>query len=236
MAETFVSIAPRFRGPPDSGNGGYVCGLLAEQLPGAAEVTLRAPPPLSTPLALAAAGPGYVLAHDGKPVAEARSVELALELPEGASFADAARASLGYPGFVRHPYPSCFVCGPQRAQGDGLGLYPGPLEGRRVVAAPWAPARDLCDQDGRVGARFVWSALDCPSWFGYAAFAEQELPILLGRLTAEVKARPRADEPCVVLGWSLGRQGRRIECASALLGGDGQFLAWARAVWIEVKS
>ena len=45
-----VVVAEQFRGPPDSGNGGYVSGLLAGYLsPSAAaegvEVTLRAPTP-----------------------------------------------------------------------------------------------------------------------------------------------------------------------------------------------
>jgi hypothetical protein len=37
-----MTIARRFRGPPNSGNGGYVCGMLARHIAGAAEVTLRA--------------------------------------------------------------------------------------------------------------------------------------------------------------------------------------------------
>ena len=38
-----MTIPHRFRGPPNSGNGGYVCGMLARNIAGAAEVTLRAP-------------------------------------------------------------------------------------------------------------------------------------------------------------------------------------------------
>ena len=45
-----MTIPRRFRGPPNSGNGGYVCGMLARNIAGAAEVTLRAPPPLETAL------------------------------------------------------------------------------------------------------------------------------------------------------------------------------------------
>ena len=42
-----VRIDPRFRGPPASGNGGYVTGLLARELGGfGCSVTLKAPPPL----------------------------------------------------------------------------------------------------------------------------------------------------------------------------------------------
>ena len=45
-----VHIPRRFRGPPTSGNGGYVCGLVAEWIGGPAEVRLLAPIPLETPL------------------------------------------------------------------------------------------------------------------------------------------------------------------------------------------
>ena len=47
---TSVVIEKRFCGPPNSGNAGYVCGMLARHITGAAEVTLRAPPPLETEL------------------------------------------------------------------------------------------------------------------------------------------------------------------------------------------
>jgi hypothetical protein len=41
-----VTIERRFRGPSESGQGGYSCGLLARAIDApAAEVTLRAPPP-----------------------------------------------------------------------------------------------------------------------------------------------------------------------------------------------
>jgi hypothetical protein len=51
-----MTIPRRFRGPPNSGNGGYVCGMLARHIAGAAEVTLRAPPPLETELSVVEAG------------------------------------------------------------------------------------------------------------------------------------------------------------------------------------
>src|SRR5207342_3763085 len=53
-------IAPRFCGPPDCGNGGYVCGLIAAYLDGQAEITLRRPPPLATPMAVDRDGQGSV--------------------------------------------------------------------------------------------------------------------------------------------------------------------------------
>ena len=53
-----MTIARRFRGPPNSGNGGYVCGMLARHIPGAAEVRLNAPAPLETGLSVIEVGAG----------------------------------------------------------------------------------------------------------------------------------------------------------------------------------
>jgi hypothetical protein len=102
-----VEIARRFRGPSSSGNGGYTCGLLSRLVEGDAEVTLRAPPPLDTPLRVVG-----LQVFDGETlVAEVRPTTVELELPEPVSFADAR--ALEPPPDPDHPFPECFVCGPQ---------------------------------------------------------------------------------------------------------------------------
>jgi hypothetical protein len=53
MTESLV-ISSRFCGPPGSGNGGYVCGRIAEYIDGRVTVTLRRPSPLATPMAVTA--------------------------------------------------------------------------------------------------------------------------------------------------------------------------------------
>ena len=60
-----------FCGPPDSGDGGYVCGVLAAYLSEPAEVTLRRPPPLGIPLTVTREASSARLEHDGALVAEA---------------------------------------------------------------------------------------------------------------------------------------------------------------------
>jgi len=50
MEEVFIS--QRFCGPPNSGNGGYSCGLLAKNINGACQVRLHQPPPLETSLSI----------------------------------------------------------------------------------------------------------------------------------------------------------------------------------------
>jgi len=52
MQPHHVMVSRRFCGPPQSGNGGYVCGLLGAQLATTATVRLLAPPPLDVPLRL----------------------------------------------------------------------------------------------------------------------------------------------------------------------------------------
>jgi hypothetical protein len=77
-------IAPRFCGPPGSANGGYACGLIAAYLDGQAEITLRRPPPLATPMAVERDGEGSVRVLDGDVlIAEGASPPggLTVELP-----------------------------------------------------------------------------------------------------------------------------------------------------------
>ena len=241
---THFNIAQRFCGPPGIGNGGYVAGRLAGALPGAVEVTLRRPTPLDTELSRRGAhGSATLHAPDGTLLAEAR-VGPALELVPlpAVSFAEAGQASKRFLGFRHHPYPDCFVCGLTRPANElaGLALHPGALDDlasapRPCVAAPFVPPADLCDAAGLLATEQVWAALDCPSWFGHAAFVESTPPMLLGKLAVELLRRPAAGEPCVVLGFALGQEGRRILCGSALLAA-GQVIAHARATWITLKT
>ncbi|MFT3928099.1 MAG: hypothetical protein QM778_36560 [Myxococcales bacterium] len=243
-----MRIGSRFCGPPASGNGGYTAGCVARLIQGPAEVTLRAPPPLDTELTLESRDGGAVLlGPDGGLIAEGKPTTLELVLPASVGWDEARAATAHYVGFREHPYPGCFVCGPRRPAGiaPGLGLYPGAVRspsGQAVVAAPFRPPADLADDQGLLKPEFVWAALDCPSWFGHAAYLEHVPKILLGRLAVHIARRPRAEgasavgEACVVMGWSLGQEGRRITCASALYDERGDCLAWGKAVWVELKS
>jgi hypothetical protein len=55
-----ITIDRRFCGPPNSGNGGYVCRLLAAHIDGGAKITLRVPPPLEQRLDITAGINGAV--------------------------------------------------------------------------------------------------------------------------------------------------------------------------------
>ena len=230
-----IHIARRFRGPPESGNGGYSCGVVASLLDGPSEVTLRSPPPLDVPFEVEREGDGVRVLASGQLVADARAITLEITPPAAPSFAEASDATQHYLWWKTHPYPMCFVCGPERPPGDGLCIFPAAVAGRDVAAAPFVPDDTLVDESGRVRPEIVWAALDCPSWFGYACFHPHDPSVLLGRLAARIDGRPRAGERCVVVGWFLGKEGRKISCGSALYGESGAPLAVARATWINLK-
>lgn len=242
---TSVIIDQRYCGPPNSGNGGYVCGRLARHIQGGAEVTLRAPPPLDKRLDVVAADAGSWELHDGAVVvATGRPASLAFTLLETASFDEASAAELLTPIKPHeHPLPTCFVCGPARTPGDGLRIFAGPL-GRKswnaspVYAATWTPDPSLAAEDGLIAPEFLWSALDCPT--GYATSHDREsgsidrTPILLGRMSARIEARPRPGERCVITAWETGRDGRKRVAEAAAHDEAGTLLAVARATWIAV--
>ena len=78
---TDIIIDRRFRGPSQSGNGGYSCGVLAEHVPGTVEVTLRAPPPLDRPLRVERDEAGASMFDGDTLVAIARPATLDLDVP-----------------------------------------------------------------------------------------------------------------------------------------------------------
>jgi hypothetical protein len=188
-----VVIRTRFRGPPNSAQGGYTCGLLAGRIDGAAEVSLRSPPPLDAPLEIRAeAGDRVVLLDGGELVADGRPSPLELEPPRPVTLAEAEAGSAACPWIDRHPLPQCFGCGPDRDVPDGLRLLPGPVVGREVWAAPWTPDPSVADEEGVVQPTVVWAALDCPTSF---PTVPQGRPCVLARMRARLESPVRAGGP-----------------------------------------
>jgi hypothetical protein len=229
-------VERRYCGPPNSGNGGYVCGLMARFIDGAAEVTLRSPPLLERPLAIETVPPNRLTLWDGETiVAEAGPTRLELDVPDPPTYAQAQAATRRYRGFDHHPFPTCFVCGPERSEADGLRIFPGLLPGREgtVVAASWVPDDTLVDPDGGyVRPEFLWAALDCPGY--YASLDGRRRPMVLGRMVARLEGVVRPGERCVVVGWSISRDGRKGNAGTALYSESGELIGRARTTWIEV--
>jgi hypothetical protein len=228
-----LSVARRFQGPPTSGNGGYAAGLIANAIGESVTVRLHQPIPLERPLEVGGEDSDrWEVRSSDQLIATARRSTVTTEVPSAPSYADALEASKYYPGFKHHPLPTCFVCGTQRKRHDGLCIYPGTIPGSTLHAAPWMADETLDNGTGKVSPEYVWAALDCP---GYFATAYPELA-LLGEFAVHIDRLVHIDEPCVVIAWSISRDGRKHRAGTALFDEDGERCALGIATWIELKS
>ncbi|HVL90291.1 MAG TPA: hypothetical protein VM841_08665 [Actinomycetota bacterium] len=223
---TSLIIPGRFNGPPGSANGGYCCGAVAGALGlgdgEAATVTLRSPPPLDTPMRVEPDGDGIRVVSGSTLVAEAHRSELDLTVPEAVSFAEASRAQI-LP--AEHPFPGCFVCGPDHE--SGLRIFVGRVPGRKMHAGPWIPDPDLAD-NGAIARPVVWASLDCPG--GWVRGRDRAL---LGRLEAVVRSAPAPGDRCVAMAWLIDEPSeRRWIAGTALYGENGVLHGAARATWV----
>lgn len=234
MSETVV-IAARYRGPSQSGNGGYSCGLAAGLLDAAVtSVALRAPPPLDTPLTVARDADRVRLVDaSDRIVAEARASSLSLDVPQAPPFEAVRDAEARYVAARDHFFPECFVCGPARAPGDGLRIFAGPVEDRPgLVAARWVPDASLAE-GATIAREHVWAALDCPGYFG-STLAETRSPAVLASLTARVDRVPRPGERLRCLGWPIASEGRKHRVGTAVVDEDGTVIARVEGLWIAL--
>jgi hypothetical protein len=237
-----IRIDRRFCGPPDSGNGGYACGLVAALVDGPAEVTLRLPPPLETPLRAEQADDGGVSVLDGDQLVaqgvRRRDDDLGIDVPEPVSVGDAERAarmSQLHEHPEEHPFPTCFVCGPQRAPDDGLHILVGPVAGREVAADTWTPATELAGADGVVRPEFVWAALDCAGGVGsWLADPIGGNPFVLGRMAVTIDRPVGAGAQHAVVGWRAAHDGRKVTAGSAIFTSDGGLVATGLATWVQL--
>jgi hypothetical protein len=248
--QTSVVIEEQFRGPPRSGNGGYVTGIVAGFLTGgrfdlpqqqAVEVTLRAPVPLARPLSVLH-GEGQLRVSDGEQlIAEASIGDLSLEVPEPASFDEAlaARDTSASLKRSKHPFftgervgfhPICFCCGAELAADAGLHVYAAAIPSRDQVAAAWVAPAKWARADGTLPPEIVCTALDCPGQFAW--LAQGVRTGLLGRLTPRIERTVRAGERCVVIGWTIAQERRKFFAGTALFNEQRELCAYARSVWI----
>jgi hypothetical protein len=271
---TELIVPRRFCGPPDSGNGGWTAGALATTLAcepadhvgawPAIEVSLRQPPPLDAPLDVVV-GPDdtSTATFGGAVIATARCArDVDLEEVERID-ADVARAAeAAYAGHAFHPFPTCFACGTGREEGDGLRIFPGPVDGRETghgaedgaddgagdttgdgpaghrVAATWTPHRSVSEDwhtyvDDDARASVAATWAALDCVGGWAGDLTERL-MVLGRMTTRIDTLPVIGEEHVVVGAGRRREGRKTFTASTLYDADGRVVATAEHVWIAV--
>ena len=228
---TIVRIDRGYCGPPDSGNGGYFAGVLAAALGGSdVQVILNRPAPLDRDLTIDRSGEGAALYDGDDLLAIAEPAAVAIDVPPPPALDEAAAAEQSFDK-EGHIYPGCFVCGPDREDGDGWRIFPGSIgEGR--VAATWTPPAGTGSQSGHLLPEFIWAALDCP---GYFAVQEPAGLALLGRIAVSIRSPVRCGEPVIVQGWAIGSEGRKHRAGTALHTADGRLLAVADQLWISLR-
>ncbi len=247
--DRILVIDRRFNGPPTSGNGGWVAGALARRLDAArVSVSLRAPPPLGVPLEVRDAGPGRLSLHQGETLLAEAQVEpdatadepddLLMATPLAPPF-DSAEAA-GVLGRMRaqgrqnSPYAHCFSCGIARE--DGLRIVPAPVGDAGMVAATWTPGPAVAQPDGEVDVETVWAVLDCPAGVAWSYQLPDAPPMMTVRMTATVDRAPRVGEPCIVAGWPIVREGRKLHAGTAVYDASGRVLARSRQIWLLPRS
>lgn len=244
-----LTIAAKFRGPPDSGNGGYVAGAIAERFPqrthtnpnSAIEVTLRAPTPLDQPLSLELVGEDALrMTFAERLIAEAQQTQLSLDIPPPPSFAAALAAQQQSPSFIKgiNPlienglgfHPICFCCGADVEPDKGLHVYAAPVDGFKGVAAAWRPHDALADDNGLLSEATLWAAMDCPGQFAF--YADGIRTGMLGRMTGRVLQTVAADQNMVVIGWCIGVERSKHFAGTALFDEAGVLCGYSKQVWI----
>jgi hypothetical protein len=228
-----ITIAGRFNGPDASGNGGYGAGLIAAALNESINVRLHRPLPLDVPLAITDVEHRWEVHAGHELIATAMPAQLAVEVPRPPSYVEALDASRHYPGFTHHHFPNCFVCGPKRARGDGLRIYPGPVASGGMVVAPWMPDAQVVDEVGKTRPEFLWAVLDCPGFFATAIAPNKGL---LGEIGVHINRLVHLDEPCTVIAWPISIERRKHRVGTALFDEEGECCAIGVSTWIQVSS
>jgi hypothetical protein len=233
-----ILVASRFCGPPTSGNGGYSSGLVAQLVPSPAECTLRKPIPIERELRAETRVDGGAVLLDGEEVViDAAALIGDFEVPrsfplEYASKIDSREMS---PAFHNHPFPTCFTCGPERNEGDGLRIFPSPIRSStsEFWVSLWTPSAEFADASNSVRPEIVWAALDCPT--GFAAGFPYEGTLVTGRLGVAIDKPVIAGEQHVIVSRKSGAEGRKHHAVAALYGPSGELRARARATWIKLN-
>ncbi len=236
-----IVIEACFRGPPQSGNGGYVGGIFSRVIDasgeGNVEVTLRSPIPLDKGLQAIKYEDGSARIMDGDVlIAEVKPANLTLDVPQMPDWSEVEAAAdksfsftenineliPGRKGF----HPICFCCGAEHEW--GMRVFAAPIKGG--VAAIWPTSADWDMDDGLIKPEYLWTAMDCPGQFAY--MAEGIRTGMLGRITARIYERPKAGETLMVMAWPIAVEGKKHFAGSVIFDKSGKKYSEAITLWI----
>ncbi|PJZ55680.1 hypothetical protein [Leptospira barantonii] len=238
-----IEINEKYNGPPKSGNGGYVAGITANRIENnAVVIKIRAPAPLNETLYYSRdpSGSGIKLLSKGtnSVIADAKEdSEFYMDVPElnSSSLEGIQNPEQEYLGFHKHPFPTCFVCGPNRNHKDGMRIFPAKISDQvgftHLHGAFWNPWKDLSGTDGKIRDEIVWAALDCPGGFA-ASYVEPTL-IVLVKLRGRLLESIFPEVPYAIQAWEIGRNRRQRIAGTAIYRiDDRKCVAYSEALWM----
>jgi hypothetical protein len=238
-----IEISDKYCGPPMSGNGGYIAGITANKIRNsAAVVKIKAPAPLNKSLIYSLNSNNNeinLLSKDSKEVIAAamEDSDFYMNLPElgQLSLDEIENPSEEYLGFRKHPFPTCFVCGPKRLPKDGMRIFSAKISDQfgfsHLHGAFWNPWKDLATADGKIRNEIIWSALDCPG--GFAVSYVEPCMIVLVKLRARILESIFTEVPYAILSWEMGRNRRQRIAGTAIYRiSDRKCVAYSEALWM----
>ena len=239
MTSTTISIPAKFCGPPRSGNGGYFCGAVAAQVEGPVVVRLKAPPPLDTEMAVVMDGDAGRVLSGEREIAQVLPARGELEPSPPIPREEAVKISeRGLEASqVNHPFPTCFVCGPDRDMGDGMRIFTGPNDDESLYAAAWYADPAWSSDGSLVDEAYIWSAMDCPSSgpaFATALNPDSDIAYVLGTLEVRIFERPKVGDHYVLTCALDEDTGKLYRTRVSLYGDEEKLLATGAAVWVRV--
>ncbi|MBM9499067.1 hypothetical protein JWG44_02210 [Leptospira sp. 201903071] len=238
-----IEINEKYCGPPMSGNGGYIAGITANQIQNeAAVIKIKAPGPLNESLYYSrdpiSKGIKLLSKETNLVIAEAKEdSDFFMDFPElnSSTLEGIQNPEEEYLGFQKHPFPTCFVCGPKRNHEDGMRIFSAKIKDQdgftHLHGAFWNPWKDLSDLDGKIRNEIVWAALDCPG--GFAVSYVDPTMIVLVKLRGRLLESIFAELPYAILSWEIGRNRRQRIAGTAIYRvEDRKCVAYSEALWM----
>lgn len=216
-----VSIDGQYQGPDGIANGGYLAGRLGGR--GPARIVLKSPARVGTPLQAVRTHFGMTLLDGGAKVATVDPCDA----PDPVGWVPSAAeiADLPTPDLTAHPFPRCFVCGPDNDRGLRIVFR----ETWAGVAASFTPTSTASPETSpHIG---IVGALDCSS--GWAVYAPGEAGVL-GTFEFVVLNEPEPNQTLTVVAERRERIGKRRLAASSVFDSNGALVGSALATWIDI--
>ena len=234
-----LTIDASFCGIPGLAQGGYVSGLIARLIDGPCEVKLRRTVQVGLRVDAVRCEGGVRLESRDAVLAEASPTIVDVEPPPVVpSWQEAEDARRCWRRVDAHPFPNCIGCGPQRKHGEGLRIFPGPVDGRDLVASAWRPDPAFGAGDGTLAVEFVWTALDCPAWWAllFCGPPDRQQRALTGSIAVDIRSPVTIAQRLIVLGWPLGHDDRKVLAGAGIFSVEGEPLALSKQTCVLTES